>query len=67
MKRHSGKHRRYCFEVALMKEKNQVLSRTSNHCVLQKKSTNESLVIYCKSNLKKHINIKIGEILSLCF
>ena len=33
----------------------------------KKRAQIESLVIYCKSDLKKHNNIKIGEILSLCF
>ena len=67
MKRHSGKHGSYCFKVALMKEKNQILSRTSNYCVSQKKAQIESLLIYCKSNSKKHNNISIEEILSSCF
>ena len=68
MKRHSGKHVRYCFKVALMKEKkNQVRSRTSNYCVSQNKSRNESLVIYPKNNSKKHNNISVEKILSLCF
>ena len=41
MKRHLGKLGRYCFKVALMKgKKNQILLRTSNYCVSQKKSTN---------------------------
>ena len=39
MKRHWGKHGRYFFKVALMREKNQDRSKTSNYCVSQKKST----------------------------
>ena len=38
MKRYSGKHGKHCFKVALMKEKNQVRSRTSYHCVSQKRA-----------------------------
>ena len=51
MKRHLGKHVRYFFKVALMKE---VRSRTSNYCVSQKRAQIESLVIYYKNNSKKH-------------
>ena len=50
-----------------MQEKKLSTFKNSNHCVAQKKSTNESFVIYRKSNWKKHNNIKIEEILSLCF
>ena len=39
MKRRSGKHGRYCFKGALMKE---VRSRTSNNCVSQKKKKKKS-------------------------
>ena len=54
--------------VVLMKEINyQVRSRTSNHCVSQKRAQIESWVIYHKSNTKNHNNIRIEEILSLCF
>ena len=49
------------------KKNYQVRSRTSNHCVSQKRAKIESLVIYHKSDSKKHNNIKIEEILSLCF
>ena len=58
MKRRSGKHGRYCFKGALMKE---VRSRTSNNCVSQKKKKKvqiESLVIYRKNNSKTHNNAK---------
>ena len=67
MKRRSGKHGRYCFKGALMKE---VRSRTSNNCVSlkkKKKAQIESLVIYRKNNSKTHNNPSIEEILSLCF
>ena len=54
--------------VVLMKEINyQVRSRTSNHCVSQQRAKIESWVIYHKSNSKNHNNIRIEEILSLCF
>ena len=57
MKRHSGKHGRYCFKVALMKEKkNQLRSKTSNYCLSQKRAQIESLVVYHKNILKKHNN-----------
>ena len=66
MKRRSGKHGRYCFKGALMKE---VRSRTSNNCVSlkKKKAQIESLVIYRKNNSKTHNSPSIEEILSLCF
>ena len=64
MKKHSGKLGRYCFKGALMKE---VRSRTSNYCVWQKRAQIESLVIYSKNDSKKHNNLSIEEILSLCF
>ena len=49
------------------RKKNQVLSRTSNYCVSQKRAQIESLVIYRKNNSKKHNNISVEEILSLSF
>ena len=49
------------------RKKNQVRSRTSNYCVSQNKRRNESLVIYPKNNSKKHNNISVEKILSLCF
>ena len=48
------------------RRKNQVRSRTFNYCVSQKRAQIESLVIYRKSNLKKHNNISLKGILSLC-
>ena len=47
------------------RKKNQVRSRTSNHCVSQKRAQIESLVIYRKNNSKKHNNISLEEILTL--
>ena len=39
MNRHLGEHGRYCFQSCLNeRKKNEVRSRTSNYCVLQKKS-----------------------------
>ena len=67
MKRHSGKHGRYCFKVAIIKEKNQVRSRTSNYCVSKKRAQIDSLVIYHKKTSNKYNNISVEEILSLCF
>ena len=53
MKIHLGKHGRYCFKVALMKEKNQILSRTSNYCVSQKKNTNCVICHLSQQQLEK--------------
>ena len=50
---------------ALIRE---VLSRSSNYCVSQKKTQIVSLVIYHKKKpSKKQINTSIEEILSFCF
>ena len=49
------------------RRKNQVRSRTFNYCVSQKRAQIESLVIYCKNNSKKHKNVSLEEILSICY
>ena len=68
MKRHLGKHGRYCFKVALMKEKKIKYFQELLIIVYRKKRGQiESLVIYRKNNSKKQNNISIEEILSLCF
>ena len=68
MKKHSGKHRKYCLKVAAMKEKKIKYVQELLIIVYRKRRAQiESLVIYCNSNLKKHYNMKIEEILSLCF
>ena len=68
MKRRSGKHGRYCFKGALMKE---VRSRTSNIVYRKKKKKKKqivSLVIYHKKTPSKNQkNTSIEEILSFCF
>ena len=48
------------------RKKNQVRSRTFNYCVSQKRAQIESFVIYRKNNSKKHNNISLEGILSLC-
>ena len=66
MKRHSGKYRRYCFKVALMKEiKTKSVQVLLNIVYRGNRAQIESLVIYRKSNSKKHNNVKIEEILNL--
>ena len=53
MKKNSGKLPRHCLKVALMKEKNQLRSRTSNHCVLHKKTTNRVISHLMQKQLEK--------------
>ena len=63
-----GKNRRCCFKITLMHDKKVKYIQKFLIIVYRKKLAQiESLAIYCKSNLKKHSNIKIEEILSLCF
>ena len=60
--------RGYCFKIALMKEKKTKYVQELLIIVYCKKIVQiESLVIYRKSNSKKHNNISVEEILSFCF
>ena len=68
IKRHSGKHRKYCFKIALIQEKNIIYVQELLIIMCRKKkSTNWVISHLSQSNLKKHKNIKIEEILSLYF
>ena len=57
MKRHSGKHPRYCFKIGLMQEKKMKYVQKLLIIVYRKKGTQiEPLVMYRKNNSKKHFN-----------
>ena len=58
MKRHSGEHGRYCFKVALMKEKKiKYVQELLIIAYSKKRAQIESIVIYRKNKSKKHNNI----------
>ena len=66
MKRHSGKQKvllQSCFNEKKIKYFQELLIAVYR----KKRAKIESLVIYRKNNSKKHNNISIEEILSLCF
>ena len=65
MKRHSSKHGRYCFKVALIKEKYIKYVLELVIMFRKKRAQIESLAIYRKNNSKKNSNISIKEILGL--